>query len=56
MAAAPRDGFVDIEVRHGRNQEIVVAHYAAQLQGFIHSDDRYRKVLHMVIGWRPKSA
>jgi hypothetical protein len=53
MDTAPRDGFIDIEVRHGRNQDIVVAHLGAQLQGYIRSDDTLRKVLHMVTGWRP---
>jgi hypothetical protein len=49
----PKDGFVDIEVRHGRDQEIVVAHYSGQLQGYIRTDDPLRRVLHMVAGWRP---
>jgi hypothetical protein len=53
MDTAPRDGLIDIEVRHGRNQEVVVAHWAPQLQGYIQSDDPLRRVLHMVTGWRP---
>ena len=53
MKTAPRDGFTDIEVKHGRDQEIVVAHYAGQLQGFTRSDDPLRRVLHMVTGWCP---
>ncbi len=52
METAPRDG-TDIEVRYGRDQQVVVAYYAKLLQGFIQSDDPLRKVLNMVTGWRP---
>jgi hypothetical protein len=47
MDTAPRDGFIDIEVRHGRNQEVVSAHYQRPASGLhlLHrSDDRYRRV------------
>jgi hypothetical protein len=53
MSIAPKDGLTEIEVRHGRNQEIVRAEYAGQLQGYIRTDDPLRRVLHMVTGWRP---
>jgi hypothetical protein len=52
MATAPRDG-TDVEVRHGRDQQVVVAWWNRQLQGFIQAGNPLRYVLHMVTGWRP---
>jgi hypothetical protein len=52
MRTAPKDGSV-VEVRHGPDQEVVRAHWAAQNQAFVRTDDPHRKTLHRVTGWRP---
>jgi hypothetical protein len=52
MTTAPPDGSL-IEVRHGPDQEIVLARWFAQTQAWIRADDPYRWTLHRVTGWRP---
>ena len=52
MTMAPRDGSL-IEVRHGPNQEIVLARWSGQGQAFVRDDDPNRKALHRVTAWRP---
>jgi hypothetical protein len=51
MTMAPRDGSL-IEVRHGPNQEIVLARWSGQAQAFVRDDDPDRKTLHRVTAWR----
>jgi hypothetical protein len=52
MTMAPRDGSL-IEVRHGPDQEIVLARWSGQGQAFVRDDDPNRKTLHRVTAWRP---
>jgi hypothetical protein len=51
LADAPHDGS-PIEVRHGPDQEIVLARWFAQTQAWIRDGDPYRRTLHRVTGWR----
>jgi hypothetical protein len=42
-----------IEVRHGPNQEAVLARWNGRGQAFVSADDPFRKSLHRVTSWRP---
>ena len=52
MRSAPQDGTV-VEVKHGLDQEVVRAEWSGPAQAWILVDDRHRKTLHRVTGWRP---
>jgi hypothetical protein len=52
IATAPRNGAL-IEVRHGPNQEAVLARWSGQNQAFVAADDPLRRTLHRVTSWRP---
>jgi hypothetical protein len=52
MRSAPTDG-TTIEVRHGPDQEVILAPWSGQGQAWIRDDDPLRRALHRVTGWRP---
>lgn len=52
MRSAPRDGSA-IEVKHGLQQEIVLARWSGQSQSWIKVHDPDRRTLHQVTAWRP---
>jgi hypothetical protein len=52
MRSAPRDGG-SVEVKHGPQQEIVLARWSGQSRSWIAVHDPLRKTLNGVTGWRP---
>jgi hypothetical protein len=54
MRSAPMDGSL-VEVRHGPDEAVGLAYWAGQNQAWVLDDDRHRKSLHQVTGWRPVS-
>ena len=52
MEMAPRDGSL-IEVRHGPQQDFVLARWSGQGQAFVRDGDSDRRALHRVTAWRP---
>jgi hypothetical protein len=52
--SAPPDGSL-IEIKHGPDQEVVLARWSGQGQTFLRDDDPPRKSLHRVSVWRPAS-
>jgi hypothetical protein len=55
LRSAPRDGTA-IEVKHGPQQEIVLARWSGQSQSWTKVHDPERRTLHRVTGWRPAPA
>jgi hypothetical protein len=55
MQTAPRDG-TSIEIKHGPQQEIVLARWSRQAQAWVKTYDPEHKTLHRVAGWRPALA
>jgi hypothetical protein len=55
IRTAPLDGSL-VEVVHGLRQEIAVAYWAFQQQGWIRDGDPSRRVLSWVTSWRPLQA
>lgn len=52
MDTAPRDGSL-VEVRHGPDQDIVLAYWSEHGQAYIRDDDPRQQPLHLIVGWRP---
>jgi len=52
IKTAPQDGTA-IEVQHGPQQAVVLAHWNGRGQAWIRDDDPLRRTLHRVTGWRP---